>query len=207
MKPMTRLPAPDTWHRRRLCLVLTTGALLALLLAAGPFLVVRDQLQPAGAIVVIGGDHKPERMRQAGALFRQGYAPLVIISAGTIVLEGGERAPEARVMLGQARELGLPEDALNLEQASRSTYENAIYTKAVCQSRGIRSILLVTSAYHSRRARRIFNEVFAPDIAVSAQPAPAGICALCWPLYPDQARVVAYEYWNWIQYWLARLRS
>jgi uncharacterized SAM-binding protein YcdF (DUF218 family) len=188
--------------RTRLFLGLTVGLALALLLAAGPFLVVHDPLQPADAIVVIGGDHKPERLRRAAELYRQGYAPLIIISAGTIVLEGDQHIPEAHVMVRQARELGLPEDTLILEQASKSTYENAVYSKALCQTKGITSILLITSAYHSRRARRLFQSVYAPDIRVSVQPAPAGRCALCWPFYPDQACVVAYEYWNWIQYWL-----
>jgi hypothetical protein len=45
--------------------------------------VVRDELHPADASVVIGGDHKPERMRQAAQLYRQGYAPLIIVSTGT----------------------------------------------------------------------------------------------------------------------------
>jgi uncharacterized SAM-binding protein YcdF (DUF218 family) len=188
--------------QNRLLLGLTVGAVLALIWAAGPFLVVQDTLYPADAIVVIGGDHKPERMRQAAELYRQGYAPLVIISAGTIVLEGGQHIPEAQVMYRQARELGLPEDVMVLEQASKSTYGNALYTKAICQARGIESILLVTSAYHSRRARRLFRSVYTPDISVSVQPAAPGQCALCWPFYSDQAQVVAYEYWNWIQYGL-----
>jgi uncharacterized SAM-binding protein YcdF (DUF218 family) len=183
----------------------TLAIILTLLWMAGPLLVVQDKPHLADAIVVIGGDHKPERMRQAAELYRQGYAPLIIISAGTIVLEGDQPIPEAQVMYRQARELGLPNDRLILEQASKSTYENATYTKALCQARGIRSILLVTSAYHSRRARRLFQEVYASDITVSTQPAPPGQCALCWPFYSDQARVVAYEYWNWAQYGLNRI--
>lgn len=185
-------------HRRWLWLGLT-GLLLAALLAAGPLLVVQNVLQPADAIVVIGGDHKPERLQRAAELYRQGYAPLVILSAGTLVLEGHERLPEAQVMYRQARTLGLPEEALVLEQDSQSTYENAVYTKALCQARQIHSVLLVTSAYHSRRARRLFQRVYPPGIRVSAQPAPQGPCPLCWPLFADRAYVVAYEYWNWLQ--------
>jgi uncharacterized SAM-binding protein YcdF (DUF218 family) len=186
----------------RLWLGLAIGGILGFLWADGPFLVVQDELRPANAIVVIGGDHKPERMRQVAELFRQGYAPLIIISAGTIVLEGDQHIPEAQVMYRQACELGLPKEVLVMEQVSKSTYENAVQTKAICQANGIRSILLVTSAYHSRRARRLFQEVYSPKITVSTQPAPAGPCLLCWPFSPDRAPVVAYEYWNWIQYWL-----
>jgi uncharacterized SAM-binding protein YcdF (DUF218 family) len=178
---------------------------LVTLIAAGPFLVVQDKLHAADAIVVIGGDHKPERIRQAVDLFRKGYAPLVIISAGTIVIEGDEHVPEAQVMYRQAHELGLPDGAVILEQESKSTYENAVYTKAICQAKAIHSIILVTSAYHSRRARRLFQSVYLPDISVSVQPPPSSLCAMCWPFYPDRAQVVAYEYWNWAQYWLSRV--
>jgi uncharacterized SAM-binding protein YcdF (DUF218 family) len=195
---------PQAKERRRLFLGLAVGIVLATLLAAGPFLVVQDELRPAGAIVVIGGDHKPQRMQKAAELYRQGYAPIVIISAGTIVLEGDQHIPEAQVMYRQARELGLPDDVLILEQASKSTSENAIDTKAICQAKGIHSILLVTSAYHSRRARRLFQSVYMPDVSVSVQSAPQGDCPLCWPLFPDRASVVAYEYWNWVQYWLSK---
>ncbi len=181
--------------------------IVALLLGAGPFLVVHDPLQSADAIVVIGGDHKPERMQQAAQLYRQHQAPLIIISAGTIVLEGNQQVAEAQVMYRQARELGLPDEVLILEQASKSTYENAVYTKALCLARGIHSILLVTSAYHSRRARRLFQDVYGSAISVAVQPAPAVGCALCWPCHIDQVRVVAYEYWNWMQYWLHRVEA
>jgi uncharacterized SAM-binding protein YcdF (DUF218 family) len=190
------IPVSSRWR-----LAFGLAVVLTLLLAAGPFLVVQDRLQPAGAIVVIGGDHKPERMQQAARLYQQHYAPLIVVSAGTIVQEGDQLLPEAQVMYRQARDLGLPDGALILEQASKSTYENAVYTKALCQAKGIHSILLVTSAYQSRRARRLFQDVYGSEISVSVQPAPAVGCALCWPIDMDQARVVAYEYWNWIRYW------
>ena len=112
---------------------------------------------------------------------------------------------EAEVMRSQALALGVPDTALVLERESRTTRENASFTRRICDERGIRSILLVTSAYHSRRARRIFQDVFAPAIAVSTQPAPQGDCPLCWPLVPDRASVVLYEYGNWIEYWTGRI--
>ena len=61
-------------------------------------LVVKDELSYADAIVVIGGAHKPARMQHAAELYRQGYAPVIIISAGTLVREGDEWMVEAEVM-------------------------------------------------------------------------------------------------------------
>ena len=63
-------------------------------------------------------------------------------------------------------------------------------------------MLLVTSAYHSSRARRIFRQELAGKVTVLAQPAPRGHRALLWWLYPDQAYTVLYEYKNWGELWL-----
>jgi uncharacterized SAM-binding protein YcdF (DUF218 family) len=179
------------------------GALLPFLVLLPIPLVVRDDVHQADAIVVIGGDHKLERIERAVELYRGGYAPAVVISAGTIVQEGSTLVPEAEVMRRQALALGLPEEAVFLETRSQSTYENARYSKDICQAHDMDSVLLVTSAYHSRRARRIFRETLEPEISVSVQPASQKHPFWLWWFYPDQAYVVLYEYRNWIQYWLS----
>ena len=53
--------------------------------------------------------------------------------------------------------MGVPEDVIVTEEASRDTYENALYSRTVLESRGINRILLVTSAYHMRRAEAVFR--------------------------------------------------
>ena len=196
-----RLPLFRVKGKLTFCLLAT---LLLVCILSGPFLKVRDHIRTADAIVVIGGDHKPQRVERAVELYRQAYAQVVIISAGTIVLEGDELVPEAEVMRRQALALGLPEEAMILETNSFSTFENAYYSKQICQEHGLDSILLVTSAYHSRRARRIFRDTLEPDISVSVQPASQDCCEICWWLHPDQVYVVLYEYKNWIQYWFER---
>lgn len=183
-------------------LVLHLLVFLALMLFMPSLLVAEDETDYADAIIVIGGDHKLARIQRAAELHRQGYAPIVIISAGTKVLEGNEWIPEAEVMHRQALALGLPEEALIIEDDSLSTIQNARYSKQICEDHNIKSILLVASAYHSGRARLVFREVMGAKISVSTQPAPRGHHPLLWWLYPDQAGVVLYEYKNWIQYWL-----
>ena len=173
--------------------------LLAATIVLPSLLVVQDELARADAIIVIGGDHKPARMQHAAELYRQGYAPLIVISAGTVVQEGDEWMPEAEVMRRQARQLGLPEEALAIEDQSLSTIENAHYSRQLCEEYGFESVLLVTSAYHSSRARRIFRQELAGEVTVLAQPAPRDHHPLLWWLYPDQAYTVLYEYENWIE--------
>ncbi len=169
---------------------------------AGRFLIVEEEAVHAEAIVVIGGDHKPQRLQQAAKLYEIGLAPIVIISAGTMVLEGTESLPEAEVMRRQAIALGVPDDVLIIENRSYSTYENARFTKQLLENRGIKSIILVTSAYHSRRARHIFHEVLGMESDITVQSAPPINPPLLWMFYADERQVVQYEYRNWLLYWV-----
>jgi uncharacterized SAM-binding protein YcdF (DUF218 family) len=158
-------------------------------------LVRADTPRPADAIVVIGGDHKPEWMQKALELYVAGYAPVVLLSAGVVVAEGSETIAEAEVMRRQAVALGLPQSALLIASVSQSTFQNAYCLEEIAAARGWRSVLLVTSLFQSARAGRIFEGVFGEGLGLRSQPA-AG-CALCWWFQADQARVVGYEYYNW----------
>lgn len=167
---------------------------------AGLPLVREDVRQPVDAIIVIGGDHKPDRVKRAVELYQNGYAPLVIISAGTEVAEGIEHVAEAEVMRRQALALGLPERVLLVEDQSQSTFQNAYCTKSIALQHRFKSVLLVASVYHSRRAGRIFGDVYGNDISVWVQPAAPDACRLCWWFQSDQVGVVLYEYYNWGRY-------
>jgi len=81
-----------------------------------------------------------------------------------IVLSGGKLDPAdpspplAQAMRDFMVELGVrPEDTL-LEDKSRTTYENAVYSKALLQNDTDRRIWLVTSASHMNRAERCFRK-------------------------------------------------
>jgi uncharacterized SAM-binding protein YcdF (DUF218 family) len=173
--------------------------LIAFSFVAEP-LIAQDPLASGDAIVVIGGDHKPDRIAHAVYLYEQGYAPVVILSAGTPVWEGDEQIAKAEVMRHQAVAAGLPPEAILMETESQTTRENAIFTRTLSEANGFDSLLLVTSTYHSRRARHFFLEAFPSDssITFSAQPAPRPFCSLCWFLHPDYAHTVWYEYYNWL---------
>jgi uncharacterized SAM-binding protein YcdF (DUF218 family) len=77
-------------------------------------------------------------------------------------------------------DLGVPKSAILPESESRNTYENALFTKRLLDARGCKTILLVTSALHMRRARTIFQSVgleVVPattdyEILIEAKPAP-----------------------------------
>jgi uncharacterized SAM-binding protein YcdF (DUF218 family) len=89
----------------------------------------------------------------------------------TVVPELARRYPNARILLSgsdaklAARllgNLGIAESRITLEDRSRNTIENAIYSKAVAQPKPDERWLLVTSAYHLPRAVGVFRKVGFP---------------------------------------------
>jgi uncharacterized SAM-binding protein YcdF (DUF218 family) len=170
---------------RRRGIAIGLGALLALavgalpvLRAAGRFLVEDDPPQHADAIVVLSGSY-PDRILEAVALYREGWAPHIILcreleNAGFRKLRDlGVRVPrvfELNRMV--AEQLGVPADAISvLERPAGSTSSEAEVVLAYVLQRGFRSILLVTSKYHSARAGRIYRHLARGRVAVIVRPA------------------------------------
>jgi uncharacterized SAM-binding protein YcdF (DUF218 family) len=125
------------------------------------------QAPQADAIVLLGGmtrgvvpgadlpdlSGSADRLFHAAALYRAGKAPLLLLAGGNA--EGYE--PEAVSMRRILRVMGVPGHAMLLEVQSRNTRQNASYSAAILKSRHARKILLVTSAYHMRRAKLEFE--------------------------------------------------
>ena len=98
-------------------------------------------------------------------LFTQGFAPRILFSGGdgSIIGTGPKEAIEMKHL---ARRLGVPEEAILIEDQARTTYENATATKRLT---GSAPILLVTSASHIPRALGLFRKQ-----GLDATPAPCG---------------------------------
>ena len=120
------------------------------------------------AMVVLGGGVSPpsgkatdinlgaaaDRVWYAARLFHAGKAPLLLLSGGSDPQR--HAFSEARAMAIFLQDLGVPEQALVLEEASRNTLENAAFSAKLLNERGIRHVLLVTSALHMPRALALF---------------------------------------------------
>src|SRR6266446_5734551 len=81
-----------------------------------------------------------------------------------------ERERRRRFITQQLVRAGVPQDAIELEDRSRTTKENAEFTTRMLQQRGVRRAIIVTSWFHSRRALNSFLS-FAPEIQFSSLPA------------------------------------
>lgn len=135
-------------------------------------------LPTADAIVVLGGatrgdthlssmadlNAQADRLTRAVALYKAGKAPLVLLSGGSP--EGAR--PEADQMAEYLVLMGVPVTALLKERQSRDTRENALYSAQLLLSRDERKILLVTSAFHLRRAVPLFEQAGLEVVPVPA---------------------------------------
>ncbi len=130
------------------------------------------------AIVVLGCRVMPNgrpsrslarRARRAAELQLSGVAPTIVLTGGI-----GEHPPsEAAAAAEIVRGMGVPEDALVLEERSTSTEENAREAAALVDAR---RVLVVTDAYHVFRAERVFRRYFDEVRGVgSLAPTPARV--------------------------------
>jgi uncharacterized SAM-binding protein YcdF (DUF218 family)/glycosyltransferase involved in cell wall biosynthesis len=136
---------------------------------------IAEAPQPADAIVVFaggvgesgeaGGGYQ-ERVKQAVDLYRQGYAPRVVLVSGFVFA-----FPEAEVMRSLAMSNGVPGDAIQLVTDVENTRDYAVRSREVLAQNGSKRALLVSSPYHMRRALLAWRRA-APDIEAIPSPAP-----------------------------------
>ena len=143
---------------RRFLLGFLLGALsiVALLVGVGHWLDLSDPLGHADAIVAISGD-TGARADSAIALWKQGYAPVLIFSGGS---SDPESVASAELMKRAAVAAGVPANAIIVEGSSATTEENAQRVAELMKTAGLRSAILVTSPYHQRRAAFLFEREF-----------------------------------------------
>lgn len=108
----------------------------------------------ADAIVTVSGGDTVARTDKAIRLYKEGWAPLVIFSGAAADTSGPSNALS---MKRYAIESGIPTESIEIEEFSQTTAENAVNTSLYLKKRDIQRIVLVTSAYHQRRAELEFQ--------------------------------------------------
>ncbi len=122
-----------------------------------------DQAQEADGIVVLGAglsrDGRPgyaliRRSSHAAQLWHQGYAD-------TILCTGGQAPGQPRSEADACRQVlmwrDVPANAILLEEQSRSTEENALYSRPIIEANGWETVILVSDSYHVFRAEILFR--------------------------------------------------
>lgn len=122
------------------------------------FLVVSDKLTPADAILVLAGDANGERVAAGVNLYKHGYAKYLLMSGGQMAW----RLTYAEWMKKQAEFEKVPASAILLQAKSRSTFEDAKFSLPIILAHNFKSVILVTSPYHTRRAAAVFKKLYVP---------------------------------------------
>lgn len=132
------------------------------LIGLGRSLVVSDPLEHADLIYVLAGDFWGSRALLAARLGAQGWAPKVMMSgglysSGDISDFTGNLSVDFLVKQGYPRSL-----FLTVPLSAQSTVDEARAMGPIFHRLGARRIILVTSNFHSRRAKEVFR-LFLPE--------------------------------------------
>jgi len=178
------------FRKSRLASVLIAIALVILLVSSNEIFakwLVRSlewqylpmELPQADAIVVLGGGTRPriaprpwyevneagDRILYGSWLYKQGKAPVMIVTGGRTEWLGEGGNPESQDMAAIAEMMGVPSSAIIQESQSFNTRDNATNTRQILISRNLSKVLLVTSALHMPRSMEIFRKVGIESIA------------------------------------------
>ncbi len=172
--------------------------------AAGPLRMSAPPVRADAIVVFAGGvgesgkagGGSQERLNEAVELYRAGYAPYLVLSSGYVY-----SFKEADQMRDLAIAQGVPASAIAPELRSTNTYQNVTFVNEVLRDHHWRSILLVSSPYHMRRATMVWHKL-APEITVTPTPPPRS------QFYDhtrgatfEQVRGILSEYFAILGYW------
>jgi uncharacterized SAM-binding protein YcdF (DUF218 family) len=186
---------------------------LALSTLAARWLIVRAPLADADALVVLaaGASAYTERLYHAVELFRSGRGTRVLLT------DDGQRGywsrelqrnptsvERAATLLERA---GVPRDRIEvLPGTVDGTIDEAREVKRHASASGVRSLIVVTSPYHSRRAVWTFRHVLRGDhVVVGSDPAPLTSTTpapASWWVRRSGWRTVGAEFVKLPYYWL-----
>lgn len=122
-----------------------------------------ENAETSDVIVVLGsglrrdgraGDALYRRSVWGAQLYAQGMAPNIICTGG---VGEGQRRSEADACREVLVSQGVPASVIYLEEQSRSTEENAIFSKLIMEENGWQTAILVTDSFHMLRADWIFD--------------------------------------------------
>ena len=129
------------------------------MLFLGRFLLVNDRLQPADAVIALGGDATLDRLEMAVELYNEGLADALIITETNATASTGQQ--ESLYLRNQAIALGVPENAIFITEVdATSTWDEARAVRKLMLRNDWHSCIAVTDPYHTRRVKIAFTQDF-----------------------------------------------
>ena len=204
---------PKQWRRRILLAVLVCLLVWPpIAWAAAQLLIVSsDPESPVDAIVVLSGSSTyVERADWAAKLYREGRAPVVVLTDDKLI--SGWNAKEERnpffyeLAAQELQKRGVPAAQIEvIPEAALGTYFESLNVCEYATTKRLKKLVVVTSAYHSRRAlwsiRRACSHAQLETSVSAPSPGWQTPSPWTWWLRRWGWRVVAGEYVKLVYYW------
>jgi len=120
-----------------------------------------NHIPAASDCILVLGSHDLRVAERGGELYLQGLAPIIIFSGGLgNVTRGIWKDPEADRFARIALDMGVPAEAIFIENQSTNTGENILFTQRLLEDKGLRpqTFLLVQKPYMERRSYATFKK-------------------------------------------------
>jgi uncharacterized SAM-binding protein YcdF (DUF218 family) len=136
----------------------------------------QQPLQPVDALVILGGGvnqdtgvlsfKTEERVRTGAELFlKNKIAPVVVVTGGKV---GANPYAEAPAMSKLLQQLGVKENYILQDDQAQNTLENATNVVTMGRKLGWKSVIVLTSDFHTSRACTFFRNAGAPPVTCRA---------------------------------------
>lgn len=165
----------------------------------------RDNGKNAEVAILLGAPlaRLPERVSAAAKLFFEGRVKYIVATGGVEWETENGKISEALFMTEMLKEMGIPEDAIIVENEARTTRENMLYaTIHMCRRiklSKINHVIVVTSPSHVRRALIHANMLLPRTVEVSGYVAESEKDSKDnWYNHPEIAECVEKELW-WLK--------
>ncbi|MFA6822906.1 MAG: YdcF family protein [Geobacter sp.] len=137
-------------------------------------------------VVLVGGKG---RVEEGVRLFREGRAKWLFL----VGVDPSVRTSD----LYRQRPGDPPPERVLLEKASRNTLENALYGRDLLQAHGVRTVLLITSRYHLKRATLLLRNALPPQVAIYPHPVDSANIRQNWWYHVGTFRLLFSEFYKY----------
>lgn len=130
----------------------------------GEFWIVEGPVSNADALIILGDDNlEGSRAGKAAELYSDHLAPAIVASGRMLRPYAGI----GELMERDLTDRGVPASAITVfRHTAGDTIDEAQALRGLVVQKGWRHVIVVTSSYHTRRARYIFSKVFPTNVQV-----------------------------------------
>jgi len=149
-----------------------TNEVLSLATQLWEYHLLHHTLEKADCILVLGS-HDTRVADRGAELYLQGWAPVLLFSGGLgNVTKGVWTEPEADKFAAIAVRLGVPPEAILIENQSTNTGENILFSRRLLQEKNLdpQTFIVVQKPYMERRSYATFKKHWADKKLIVTSP-------------------------------------